>query len=226
MSEETDTLPAQEIDASPAAGPVLPPPPYRLHIGSGKARLEGWVNMDIQALPGVDVVCDVTKGLGFSDVEAVFAEHFLEHLALADAVHFLEECQRVLNPGGWVRLSTPNLEWVWVTHYSLGMDDETKRLAALQLNRAFHGWRHQFLWNRHFLGEALAACGFDLVRWCRYGESELPVFQGIERHEIYADSTELPHVIIVEARKGEVQPERLRSFRDLIEREFLIHLAD
>lgn len=226
MSEETPDVAAPAGGETSEAGPVLPPPPYRLHIGSGKARLEGWVNMDIQALPGVDVVCDVTKGLGFSDVEAVFAEHFLEHLALADAVNFLEECHRVLNPGGWVRLSTPNLEWVWMTHYRLDLDDETKRLAALQLNRAFHGWRHQFLWNRHFLGEALAACGFDLVRWCRYGESELPAFQGIERHEIYADSTELPHVIIVEARKGEPQPERLRSFRDLIEREFLIHLAD
>jgi predicted SAM-dependent methyltransferase len=223
--DATATAPATEI---PAAVPetVLPPPPYRLHVGSGKARLEGWVNLDVQALPGVDVVCDVTKGLGFADVEAVFAEHFLEHLALADAVGFLLECHQVLNPGGWVRLSTPNLEWVWATHYRLDLDDETKRLAALQLNRAFHGWRHQFLWNRQILREALEACGFDGVRWCRYGESELALFQGIERHEIYADAPDLPHVLIVEARKGEPRPERLQSFRDLIERELLIHLAD
>lgn len=213
--------------ADQAPAPFVPPPgPLRLHVGSGKARLEGWVNMDIQALPGVDVVCDVTKGLGYTGAEAVFAEHFLEHLALADAINFLEECHRVLEPGGWLRMSTPNLEWVWVTHYRLDLDDETKRLAALQINRAFHGWRHQFLWNRHILGEALASCGFDLVRWCRWGESELPVFQGIERHEIYADAPDLPHVIIAEARRGDPQPERLQQFRSLIEREFLIHMAD
>ena len=47
-----------------------------------------------------------------------------------------------------------------------------------------------------------------------------------ERHEIYADAPDLPHVIIVEARKGEPRPERRQSFRELIEREFLIHLAD
>jgi predicted SAM-dependent methyltransferase len=202
------------------------PTPLRLHVGSGMARLEGWVNLDYQELPGVDVVCDVTKGLQFSGVEAVFAEHFLEHLALSDAVGFLEECHRALMPGGWVRLSTPNLDWVWHTHYRLDLNPEEKLTAALALNRAFHGWRHQFLWNRETLGEALAACGFDLVRWCRYGESELPVFQGIERHEIYADSSDLPHVIIVEARKGEPRADLLVPFRDRIVRDYIIHLAD
>jgi predicted SAM-dependent methyltransferase len=200
----------------------------RLHVGSGTARLEGWINLDYQDLPGVDVVCDVTKGLGFpkSAAEAVFAEHFLEHLGVGDAVNFLEECHRVLVPGGWVRLSTPNLEWVWHTHYRLDMPPEEKRQAAVRLNRAFHGWRHQFLWNRELLTEALTVCGFDLVRWCRYGESDLPVFQGIERHEIYSDSSDLPHVIIVEARKGAPRADLLIPFRNRIDRDYLIHLED
>jgi hypothetical protein len=198
----------------------------RLHIGSGRERLDGWVNVDVQALPGVDVVADVTKGLRFSDVEAVFAEHFLEHLRLDDAIAFLRETWRVLGTDGWLRLSTPNLEWVWATHYQLDAADEAKRTAALRLNRAFHGWRHQFLWNRPMLTEALAACGFAEIRWCRYGESELPYFQGIERHETYGDSAELPHVIIVEACKGAPRPERLERFQELLRQEFLMHLAD
>jgi predicted SAM-dependent methyltransferase len=214
------------MPADPIAATAAQVSPVRLHVGSGKARLEGWVNLDYQDLPGVDVVCDVTKGLGFRNVEAVFAEHFLEHLALDDAVRFLEECHRALVPGGWVRLSTPNLEWVWHTHYRLDMTPVEKRNASLRLNLAFHGWRHQFVWNRDLLAEALTCCGFDLVRWCRYGESELPVFHGIERHEIYADSSDLPHVIIVEARKGEPRADLLVRFRDRIERDYLIHLDD
>ncbi|HYU31733.1 MAG TPA: methyltransferase domain-containing protein [Thermoanaerobaculia bacterium] len=198
----------------------------RLHVGSGRARLEGWVNIDIQALPGVDVVADVTRGLRFKDAEAVFAEHFLEHLAIADAISFLLEVHRVLEPGGWFRLSTPNLDWVWLTHYRLQGEPEPRRQDALAINRAFHGWRHQFLWNREMLAEALAACGFEPVRWCRYGESELPVFQGLERHETYPDAPELPHVIIAEACKGAPQPERLARFRELVQRELLDHLAD
>lgn len=202
------------------------PPRTRLHVGSGRERLEGWLNVDIQALPGVDVVADVTHGLQFSNVEAIFAEHFLEHLAIDKALAFLLESHRVLGPDGWIRLSTPNLDWVWSTHYRLDQDADGKRNAALALNRAFHGWRHQFLWNREMLGEALAACGFDPVHWCRYGESELAIFQGIERHETYGDAPDLPHVIIAEARKGTPQPQRLARFRDLIQRELLNHMAD
>jgi predicted SAM-dependent methyltransferase len=198
----------------------------RLHIGSGRERLEGWVNIDAQALPGVDVVADVTKGLEFQDVEAIFAEHFIEHLPLADAIGFLREAWRTLARRGWIRLSTPNLDWVWASHYQLEGEPEARRLSALRLNRAFHGWRHQFLWNREMLGEALAACGFSGVRWCAYGESELPFFRGIERHETYGDSPDLPHVIIVEAQKGEPRPERLAQFQALVEGEFLIHLSD
>ncbi|HEX5760157.1 MAG TPA: hypothetical protein VF121_13280 [Thermoanaerobaculia bacterium] len=201
-----------------------PQPPLRLHVGSGRARLEGWVNIDLQALPGVDVVADVTQGLDFSDIEAIFAEHFLEHLPVDAALAFLLEAHRVLAADGWLRLSTPNLDWVWATHYKLDCDAAVKRSAAIQLNRAFHGWEHQFLWNRELLGEAFAACGFAAPRWCRWGESELPVFRGIERHETYEDSAELPHVLIAEARKGEPQPARLAALRELLEREFLMHL--
>jgi predicted SAM-dependent methyltransferase len=208
-------------DLAPPAGQ-----PLRLHVGAGRERLAGWINIDIQALPGVDVVADVTRGLRFSGAEAIFAEHFLEHLRLDDALRFLCECHRALAPGAWLRLSTPNLEWVWQTHYRLDLPAAEKSRAALRLNRAFHGWRHRFLWNREMLAEALAGCGFTGVRWCRYGESELPLFQGIERHEHYADSASLPHVLIAEASRGDLDPERFERLRALAERELLIHLDD
>jgi predicted SAM-dependent methyltransferase len=225
------------MPALPGASAMLAPPmepvldlssPLRLHVGCGRARMAGWLNIDVQPLPGVDLVADVTQGLQVPDgaADVVFAEHFLEHLPLGEVPPFLTEVHRVLAPGGWVRLSTPNLEWVWSTHYRLDLDPERKRLAALAINRAFHGWRHQFLWNREMLEEALAACGFDEIRWCRYGESDLPVFQGIERHEAYEDYPGLPHVLVVEARKGSPRPERFAALRDLVAREFLMHMKD
>jgi hypothetical protein len=224
---EAEARPETAGAAAPAPAPFVPPPgPLRLNIGSGNARLEGWVNVDIQHLPGVDVVADVTEGLQFSGAEAVFAEHFLEHLAFDAAVSFLLESHRVLQDGGWIRLSTPNLDWVWATHYKLEAPPETRRDAAVALNRAFHGWRHQFLWNREILEDVLGACGFTGVRAASYGESELAVFRGIERHETYPDAGGLPHVLIVEARKAEPRPERLRELRERIEREYLVHLED
>lgn len=196
----------------------------RLHVGCGRARLDGWVNIDNQSLPGVDVVADVTRGLRFSDCEAVYAEHFLEHLRIDQALDFLEEAHRVLGEGGLIRLSTPNLDWVWLTHYRLEATAELKTEMAIQLNRAFHGWEHQFLWNREILGECLEACGFDGLEWCRYRESRHEVFRGIERHETYEDTPELPHVLIVEAGRGPARPDRLAALRDRVARDFLAHL--
>lgn len=198
--------------------------PVRLHIGSGDRRLKGWTNVDLLPLPGVDVIADVTGGLDFSDVEAIFAEHFLEHLRVDKAIGFLVEAHRVLEPGAWMRLSTPNLDWVWATQYELHAQPDAKVDFALRLNRGFHGWGHQFLWNRDFLERALLAAGFAELTWCSYGLSPRPLFSGLERHETYGDSPEMPHVLIVEARKAAPQPEALAELRRLVQTVFLDHL--
>ena len=203
---------------------VPPPGPLRLHVGCGTARLEGWVNIDFQALPGVDVVADVTHGLQFSGAEAIFAEHFLEHLRVDAAVDFLVEAHRALGADGTVRLSTPNLDWVMIHAYHPNAPAERKPMEALVINRGFHGWGHRFLWNREILAQALAACGFDQLTWCRWGESQRPIYRGIERHETYPDSAELPHVLIVEAVRGAERPAALAEFRALLERELLSQL--
>src|SRR4029077_1878036 len=115
----------------------------KLHIGSAPQTLPGWVNIDNQPYAGVDRVVDVTKGLPYRDVSFVFAEHFLEHIPYPDAMNLLRECRRVLRDDGVLRLSTPNLDWVWVTHYNLDLTEPEKVYNCFNLNRAFRGWGHQ-----------------------------------------------------------------------------------
>ncbi|HWZ85668.1 MAG TPA: methyltransferase domain-containing protein [Thermoanaerobaculia bacterium] len=193
----------------------------RLHIGCGQQAIAGWINIDNQGLPGVDQVLDVRRGLPFADVAAIYAEHFLEHLAFDDGLAFLAECRRVLRPDGILRLSTPNLEWVLMTHYRWqGASDEERLVDCMNLNRAFHGWGHQFLYNRATLESALRAAGFAGAAFFKYGESDDPGLRGLERHETWEDTPELPHVLVVEA-SGVARPlplpsAPLREFREAL----------
>lgn len=197
---------ARPADADAAAAPV------RLHIGCGQAPIPGWVNIDVQQLPGVDRVLDVRNGLPFDDVAAIYGEHFLEHLQLEEGLACLAECRRALAPDGILRISTPNLDWVLATHYRYGQWPEERDaiVDCLRMNRAFHGWGHRFLYNRHALVAALKAAGFGQVTLHAYGESDVPELAGLERHEKSGDTPELPHVLIVQAsgrgNRGELLP--------------------
>jgi SAM-dependent methyltransferase len=173
----------------------------RLHIGSGPLALDGWTNVDVAAYPGVDVVLDVREPWPFAEVEAIFAEHFLEHLTLAEGLAFLRECRRVLRADGVLRLSTPNLDWVWLTHYKpptqLSIDEQLT--GCLEINRAFHGWGHRFLYNLRTLELALRAAGFARIVPKEYGVSDVEALRGLERHERHADLPEAPSVVVIEA---------------------------
>ncbi len=190
--------------------------PLRLHLGSGQLPIAGWVNIDVQALPGVDRVLDVRRGLPFENVAAIYGEHFLEHLELEEGLACLAECRRALAPDGILRISTPNLDWVFASHYRLGQwsSDDEAISDCFRLNRAFHGWGHRFLYNRQALVAALTAAGFERITMHRYGESDVPELAGLERHEKSGDVPELPHVLIAQA-SG--RGERREFPRDLLE---------
>ncbi|HEV7488043.1 MAG TPA: hypothetical protein VGQ65_20415 [Thermoanaerobaculia bacterium] len=173
----------------------------RLHIGSGPLALAGWTNVDIAPWPGVDLVLDVREAWPFTDVELIFAEHFIEHLTLADGHNFFRASRKALSPNGVLRVSTPNLDWVWLTHYKTPtqMSPAEHLTACLEINRAFHGWGHRFLYNLSLLELSLRAAGFADVVPKSYGESGNPVLSGLERHERHTDHSGAPSLVIVEA---------------------------
>ncbi len=174
-------------------------PAERLHLGSGPQILPGWVNVDNVAYDGVNMVLDVTRGLPFRDVRFIFAEHFIEHLSLTDTMYLLRECRRVLSDDGVLRLTTPNLDWVWQTHYRVTDVAHDAVRNCFDLNRAFRAWGHQFLYNEETLRGLLLDSGFTTVVRREYGQSEHPELRGIERHERYGESGELSDIIVVEA---------------------------
>ncbi len=98
--------------------------PVRLHIGCGTNALPGWINIDqVARLPGVAIDLDVTD-LPYADgtVDAVLAEHMLEHLSFAEEALVWRELARVLRPGGTLTLEVPDFEWVCSTFLAANDD--------------------------------------------------------------------------------------------------------
>lgn len=83
-----------------------------LNLGCGERYHPDWVNLDMQAAgPGV-IVANLRGGIPFPDghFSVVYHSHLLEHLRRSDAVKLIAECQRVLSPGGIMRVVVPDLE--------------------------------------------------------------------------------------------------------------------
>lgn len=198
----------------------------KVHVGCGPhALLDGWCNSDLRAFKGVDHVMDATQPWPFRDLTHVFGEHFIEHLDVDKAIDFLVHAGGSLAPGGRIRLSTPNLAWVVRTHFSLEPAGEEKRLKeTLDLNRAFHGWGHRFLWSEEMLTGVMAMVGYEEVELFAYGDSHDPELVGLERHGGYSVVDGHPSVIVVEAVRGGQPIERNPHIDAWIEHEFLRHV--
>jgi predicted SAM-dependent methyltransferase len=71
-----------------------------------------FLNVDIVNMPRVDLVFDITKSFPIDDgvIAEVFSAATLEHLRKPHVDHVLKECFRILQPGGQLRVSTPDIE--------------------------------------------------------------------------------------------------------------------
>lgn len=74
----------------------------KLQLGCGSNRIHDWVSFDEDM--------DVTKlplAFGSGTVETVFFEHLAEHISAPQLLRLLDECRRILVPGGNVRMICP-----------------------------------------------------------------------------------------------------------------------
>lgn len=82
----------------------------RLNLGCGSRLLPGHVNVDIAETADTVLVWDLdAKPWPWDDstVKSIEAKDIFEHVA--DAVTFMTECHRVLEPGGTLHIRTPNV---------------------------------------------------------------------------------------------------------------------
>lgn len=83
-----------------------------LNLGCGLRFHPDWTNIDGRAMHSSVVECDLRKGIPYPDnsCQVVYHSHVLEHFARKDALVFLKECHRVVEPKGVMRVAVPDLE--------------------------------------------------------------------------------------------------------------------
>lgn len=80
-----------------------------VEIGAGnKKGNNGWVTIDLT--DHCDIYWDLTNGIPFPDesISKIYSSHFFEHLSYNEGQKFLDECFRVLAPGGNFSICVPN----------------------------------------------------------------------------------------------------------------------
>ena len=95
--------------------PTTQQPPLRLlNLGCGGHFHPNWVNVDIAPQDPQVMEHDLQARLPFEDASfaAVYHSHVLEHIPKRQAAAFLNECHRVLAPGGVLRVVVPDLEMI------------------------------------------------------------------------------------------------------------------
>lgn len=167
-------------------------PPYKLHLGCGGNKFQGWVNIDADASHGTaDILWDLTKGFPVEDSSCslIYSEHMLEHLKVWQGVDFLRECHRALRPGGVVRVAMPSLDDLIKKSYEGNWRDqdwltwptyESVQTRAEMLNISFRYWGHQWLYDREELQRRMREAGFEQIRDAEWGESETEELRGLE----------------------------------------------
>lgn len=84
----------------------------KLHLGARFKRFSGYLNVDIEKHPGVDLVADFRTLEYNNEIEAIRAHHLLEHFSRAEGVEVLKQWYSWLMPGGVLIVETPDLEGI------------------------------------------------------------------------------------------------------------------
>ena len=185
-----------------------------LHFGAGLNQLpDPWQNFG--------PAHDIRKRLRFESgsARAILAEHVIEHIPFLQALGFFRECHRVLEPGGVLRISFPDVARFLVSDagrvelnaaafcygdalaarpdLDLPAAPQSKARAAIE--QLLSGWGHQTAWTEASAAGALLVASFSQVQRREYGHGELA---GIDGHHLDVGAElALLESTILEARK-------------------------
>jgi len=82
----------------------------RLDVGCGFNKQPGFVGMDRRKVKGVDIIHDAEDlpwPLPSESCAVVLMSHLIEHIVPGKTIDVMDECWRLLEPGGLLMMTTP-----------------------------------------------------------------------------------------------------------------------
>lgn len=168
----------------------------KLHIGCGGNVLDGWLNSDYFPKNPMVIHLDATRQFPFASdtFDYIFSEHMIEHIKYFEGVHMLKECSRTLKPGGRIRISTPDLQFL-ISLYSEEKSDLQRdyinwacdtfvrndvKNDTMVINNFVRDWGHLFIYDEKTLRKALETAGFVDIMAFKINESNDVALRGLE----------------------------------------------
>lgn len=148
--------------------------PIRLELGAGDRRMEGWTSVDMN--DNCELNLDLTAPIPFPDnsVSMIYSCHVLEHFKYSELIKLLEECLRILKPGGSFSASVPNAR-IYIEAYhspdNFNPDLYCRHTPAYNYNSkidyvnymAYMDGHHQYMFDEENIVVILGKVGFKHV---------------------------------------------------------------
>jgi len=180
-----------------------------LDVGCGPNTLPSKINLDYNWHPGIDICCDITRGLPLDDcyVFGIYTEHCIEHIPFEATLFVLREFYRVMISGAYTRIVVPDFQ-IYVDKYNefrktgemsmpYASEDAIHDIysPAMSVNRIFRAHGHQFIYDFETLAAMLSKVGFVEITKRTFGE-------GSDSKLIFDTPTRSIESLYVEARKS------------------------
>ncbi|MBG0811260.1 class I SAM-dependent methyltransferase [Methylosinus sp. H3A] len=159
--------------------------PVKLYVGAGEFPRRGFLNVDrvlananfsfghfedYFLFPCVDMHWDIAE----NSVDYIFHEDFIEHLDQTDQFRFLAEALRVLKPGCWHRVNTPDIIWTMKTR-----SDFSRGLEGVYTGE--RQWGHLSIFSHASLAEVAKTVGYKEVVFTKKNTSVSPYAEADHR---------------------------------------------